>query len=265
MAETLLRSELFMQRVAMPPGSSSQGCFDKHIVAMTLAGSVAYDVDREPFDMTAGDVVIVYPGTQQHWRVTGSRVWETTYCIFTTRPHWMPWLKLPQRPSGYVKITPPDAPARSRMADLFHQLVQPAEAPSRLQLEFSLNLVERILLCCCSIHEAQAGALDGRVQAALAHIAQHLDRPLSLDALAEAASSSRSRIASLFRRQVGMTPMAYVEQQRMRRAMQLLRYTTERVSDIALQVGFEDPHYFANRFRRFAGQSPSGYRRHGRA
>jgi AraC family transcriptional regulator of arabinose operon len=35
------------------------------------------------------------------------------------------------------------------------------------------------------------------------------------------------------------------------------------IAEIAAQVGYDDPFYFTNRFRRHAGKSPTQYRRRG--
>jgi AraC-like DNA-binding protein len=43
-------------------------------------------------------------------------------------------------------------------------------------------------------------------------------------------------------------------------ARRMLAYTTGSVSDIAHQLGFDDPAYFSRLFAKRCGQSPSGYR-----
>jgi AraC family transcriptional regulator len=48
---------------------------------------------------------------------------------------------------------------------------------------------------------------------------------------------------------------------RMSLARRLLRETKKSVVDIALEVGYVDPSYFAKLFRRENGLSPSDYRR----
>lgn len=263
MAKRTPPTSIFAQRAEREHGAHGEGMFDRYVVSMTVAGEVIYDVDGSPFRVPAGDMVLVHPGTNQHWQVVSEQPWETMYCIFVPQPHWTELLRLPEVSPGYSRVTAEQAHDLQQIGDLFCALIRSMQQPRPMQIDFDRNLVERILIWLSALHESQATPLDHRVAGALSHIAQNLGQPLSLDGLAEASSSSRSRIASLFRQQVGMTPMAYVEQQRMRRAMQLLRYTTEPIGAIARQVGFEDPHYFANRFRRFAGQSPSGYRKGG--
>jgi AraC family transcriptional regulator of arabinose operon len=74
---------------------------------------------------------------------------------------------------------------------------------------------------------------------------------------------SVSRVAHLFREQVGVTPQQFLERQRMERASQLLEMTALSVKEIAHQVGFENPFYFTLRFKRQTGQSPTAFRSRG--
>jgi len=253
-------SPVFCNQVEQVRGSSATGCFDQYVVSVTTAGAVTYDIDRHPFEVAKGSVVVVHPNTPQHWQLRHADRWQTTYCVFTPRPYWLPWLRLPQNPAGYTRFDAPDARTSRRIRQCFTELLRSKEQAELHRADFDLNLIERIVLLVRSLHTAQIDPMDERVRAALEHIAGHLAEPISLESLAEAAGSSRSRLAALFRDQVGQPPMAYVENQRMMRAMQLLRYTDEPIAAIAQQAGFPDPHYFSNRFRQHANCSPREYR-----
>ena len=67
-------------------------------------------------------------------------------------------------------------------------------------------------------------------------------------------------MAALFRKQVGDSPMRFLEMCRLLRAKELLRFTDETMDSIAATVGFCDAKYFANRFRQRVGMAPSRYR-----
>jgi AraC family transcriptional regulator len=60
---------------------------------------------------------------------------------------------------------------------------------------------------------------------------------------------------------VGVSPSHYQINLRMNEARQLLRETKMSVVDVALEVGYSNPSYFAQLFRRETGLSPSDYRR----
>jgi AraC-like DNA-binding protein len=58
----------------------------------------------------------------------------------------------------------------------------------------------------------------------------------------------------------GLTYGTLVDEVRFNRSAELLRETDERISDIGLSVGFDDPAHFGRMFRRVAGLSPREYR-----
>lgn len=72
--------------------------------------------------------------------------------------------------------------------------------------------------------------------------------------------ASVSRLARLLKQQTEVSPQQFLERHRMQHACQLLRRTSLGISEIASEVGYADAFYFSNRFRRYAGKSPSQFR-----
>ncbi|MDW8311074.1 MAG: AraC family ligand binding domain-containing protein, partial [Verrucomicrobiales bacterium] len=95
-----------------------------------------------------------------------------------------------------------------------------------------------------------------RVMQTIAYMKQHLNRALSLDALAVLAGLSRSRYTALFKEHTGFAPIDYLNRLRMHRACQLLDTTELSVKTIAAQLGYEDPLYFSRLFRLVNDASP---------
>jgi len=100
-----------------------------------------------------------------------------------------------------------------------------------------------------------------RIGAAIAYLEQHLDEPVTLEALSGLSDLSVSTLNRAFRRAVGLPPLAYHRRLRMRRAGDLLRTTDLSVTEVAGQAGYDDANYFARQFRKTMGFSPSAYRR----
>lgn len=98
------------------------------------------------------------------------------------------------------------------------------------------------------------------VRAARHHVAQHLDAPLSLDALARDLLTSRSRLCAAFRAETGESLGAYIARARVERAEQLLRVGSLSVGEVARAVGYPRASSFTVAFERARGCSPSAWR-----
>jgi transcriptional regulator GlxA family with amidase domain len=98
------------------------------------------------------------------------------------------------------------------------------------------------------------------VRAAQAWVVEHPEEDLSVEALASRANMSTRNFARVFRREVGMTPAAYVETVRVERAQRELETTRASVDSIAHSCGFGTPETMRRAFRRRVGVGPTEYR-----
>ncbi|PRY46989.1 AraC family transcriptional regulator [Spirosoma oryzae] len=99
----------------------------------------------------------------------------------------------------------------------------------------------------------------------LAHVAQyinrHLSRSLHIRELANEACMSEPNFYRTFKQTFGLTPVDYINQQRISLASKLLRTTNRCLADISLECGFNNLTYFMKLFRREKGLSPAQFRR----
>lgn len=102
----------------------------------------------------------------------------------------------------------------------------------------------------------QAGDAE-RMLAAMRFIRMHHADKLSVERLAKQVAMSPSHFAHRFRAVARVSPMRYLREVRLERARALLREPGARVSDVALEVGFESPAHFTREFRRRFGTPPS--------
>lgn len=100
-----------------------------------------------------------------------------------------------------------------------------------------------------------------RIQTMLAFIHQHYAEKLTLDQIAAAAIISRRECLRCFQSCIQKTPFAYLMDYRIRMAEQLLRTTSEPITQIALQTGFGTSAYFTKTFRQLRGLTPGQYRK----
>jgi len=106
-----------------------------------------------------------------------------------------------------------------------------------------------------------ASESESRLSEVRRFIETHLEEPMTLEQLAHQAHLSTSHFSALFRETFGVPPLRYVEEQRMQAAAARLADPARSITEIAAEVGFEDPLYFSKRFRGRYGISPRGFRR----
>ena len=107
------------------------------------------------------------------------------------------------------------------------------------------------------------GGLPARQQKRLAEfIDEHLAEEISLAALAELVDLSLFHFARAFKQSFGVPPHRYHMDRRMDRARSLLRRSALSVTQIGIQIGFRETSSFTRAYRKFAGVTPTEYRRH---
>jgi AraC-like DNA-binding protein len=121
-----------------------------------------------------------------------------------------------------------------------------------------------------TIEKWQSGELDASigsptVRAIHAFVRSRLDEPLSLSDIAAEVRLSPSYVSTLFRQETGTSLVRFIAQQKVDRAMQLLRgddYLP--VSEVAARLGFSDYRYFTRVFKRLTGETPTEFVRSNR-
>jgi len=98
------------------------------------------------------------------------------------------------------------------------------------------------------------------VKRIVAYFHQNYDRPISRREVAEAVGVSENHLTRIFGRELGLSPWDYLNRYRVKQAGELLLRTSDSITSVALQVGFDDPAYFSRVFRKQVGVSPSAFR-----
>jgi AraC family transcriptional regulator len=93
------------------------------------------------------------------------------------------------------------------------------------------------------------------------YIEQHLSEQIPLTALAQLARLSPFHFCRVFKRSFGVSPHRYHTGRRIERAKILLAERKYSVTEVGLTVGFGETSSFTAMFRKFTGQTPSGYHR----
>lgn len=96
-------------------------------------------------------------------------------------------------------------------------------------------------------------------------IHDHLDEPLSLESVAKAVHCNSFYLCKLFKKVTGLSFTEYINQMRLRKAKELLVNQELRISEVAMDAGFQSITHFNRVFRKVVGCSPTEYRRNHKA
>lgn len=107
----------------------------------------------------------------------------------------------------------------------------------------------------------RSGQSKNLVRVAKEYMESHfVDPELSLNEVASRVNLSASHFSVVFSQETCQTFKEYLTEIRIKKAKELLRTTSLRASDIAYQVGYNDPHYFSSVFKKNTGLSPIEFR-----
>jgi AraC family transcriptional regulator of arabinose operon len=239
-------------------GSDRPHGLDHWQLIFVTGGLLQFGQSPPRHEFAAGDLILTPPHLPLYYQPR--ELWSCHYAVFTPWPHWAEWLDWPEALPGTRWLRLPDAKARQVVRALFDEVVAHNRSGYREEL-LGLNALERLLIATAMWNPArqQAGP-DARIAAAQQFLLDNLGRMVAVPEVAQATGLSSSRLAHLFRTQTGLTPMQFLDRQRMHRACQLLASTPLPIKEIAAQVGYPDIYHFSQRFKKLLGQNPRNYR-----
>ncbi|RBL90873.1 AraC family transcriptional regulator [Chitinophaga flava] len=128
-----------------------------------------------------------------------------------------------------------------------------------------LNMKELLIRILQSQHlqvieeESAVDSNNSRLHFVLHYIHEHLTEKIAVDTLCKKAYLSRNIFFKWFKEQFGITPLEYINRERIKLAKQLLADNRYTVSQVGMQCGFNDTNYFVRLFKNTEGITPGAY------
>jgi len=110
------------------------------------------------------------------------------------------------------------------------------------------------------VYSSQDARKTTQIRPAINYIEANFDKPITLAEIARASHLSVSRLAHLFKEQMGITPIDYVTQVRIERAKELLLGTDRSCTEICFEAGYNHQSYFTRTFKSLVGMTPRQFR-----
>lgn len=99
-----------------------------------------------------------------------------------------------------------------------------------------------------------------QLRPAMEYMQYHYDQPLTLEDIAKQAHLSVSRLAHLFKEQVGITVIEYLTNIRINEAKRRLLTGDRNCTQICFEVGYNNQSYFTRIFKQVVGMTPRQFR-----
>lgn len=234
-----------------------------YIINLTIKGQGQVFDGDEAFYCNPGDLLLFPPKSKHFYgRSPDSDCWYHRWVYFRPRGYWADWLEWHCQHGGVGRLSLTTNPLLLEFDRLFANIEQTQRSGRRFSEELGMNLLERLLLRAMEEDPlSPQKIMDPRVIEACQFITGNLAGELRIEDVARHVCLSPSRLAHLFREQVGINILRWREDQRVIRAKLLLQTTQESIANIGRVVGYDDQLYFSRVFRKRVGVSPSDFRR----
>ena len=100
---------------------------------------------------------------------------------------------------------------------------------------------------------------DNRLAFIIQYIRDHISESISVETLSQKACMSESHFYRVFKNELGMSPVDFINTERIKLAVSLLQDPENSVKEVYMRCGFESRSYFNRVFKKLKKTSPSGY------
>ena len=242
------------------------------------SGEACWDLPDDHFSMATGSQAVIFPAGQRH-RISNG--------IYT--PCRLLWLVFQPKEiaCGSARLfLGSEIEALFEMANSQERPVDLPEGPRRVLSDLCARLTDERLMIgstpmmaevrskvyssVTSLWEVCASGHNSGAQSRLVRRAASLlregteedlaDKDDSIEEVARQLGYGKSRLYSLFTREVGMAPNDYRQRIRIKRCCEKLSKTSDSVTAIGIDGGFHSSQYFSRVFKKYVGVTPTEYR-----
>ena len=102
--------------------------------------------------------------------------------------------------------------------------------------------------------------VSGYIEQSRDYVRKHYREKIYLEEVAEALGISPTYLSRLFKRETGQCLQDFINEERVKRAANLLRYSDMGLTEIAQYVNFPNQSYFGKIFKKYTNMTPRAYR-----
>ena len=125
---------------------------------------------------------------------------------------------------------------------------------------WSCHARSHLISVLCLAESAYQGEPTGEADAVIRYIREHVERPLSVEALCRMFKTNRTTLTKTVKAATGLSPMQFVLEERLNQSRPDLLFTALPIGFIAMKYGFTNANYYIRAFKQRFGKSPLQYR-----
>lgn len=228
-------------------------------VCLALAGEAVWEIEDRSYRIQPGDIVFLNIGQQRHFTEFGENGFQLA--VFTLKRNAFQnmhhFLFLLDRVKDYKNVV-----RETALAPLLQEIYDEwaAEVPFAYELasakltEFFIK-AERLL----GSPASPSGKVDLEMLELMDYIDANIAEGISLAAVAQRAGMTQSAFSRRFSAANGISFKQYIVERKIERAIFLLRNTNRKMSDIALDCGFDSLSGFYSAFKKQTGTTPGDF------
>ncbi len=256
--ERLYFSSIHICHYVCKPGESQHRIWRRFAVCRIMDGTGTLTIDNVMYTLSREDWFVFSPGMHVELQTDIEVTVRVQLILFSgvelvrtpnvwhTKPFDFPV-------TGKLEFSSNRRDLQERMDRLMYRSFTAAESENIDKKYLVHQLLIQLMTSVKPLVQPQVG-----MNLAIDYMTHHYTKDIRMHDMARLAGLSVNHFIRTFKRQFGMTPMDYIQKQRMTKAKQLL-FSTDKIKIIAEQVGYRDEHYFSRVFKKNEGVAPTLY------
>lgn len=151
------------------------------------------------------------------------------------------------------------------IAGLINAVIEETKAHKPFYQKMVKNYIQALILELIRKEEGELPAEEGiavkgnnmsQIAAALDYINRNCEQPIRIKELADSCGMSETHFRRIFQEYINMTPMDYVNLNRIQKACNMMKKGNDSMDTVAAKCGFQTTSTFNRNFKKFVGTSP---------
>lgn len=232
---------------------------DKYIFQYTLSGHGEINIDGKIHQLKAGHAFIVNsPSNYRYYLPEQSTKWEFLYLTLYGNEARRCWEQVKKSDNQVVRFHP-ESPLIKLLKQIYDDSIEKKITNAYHGSSIAYQFLMELSLSLKTVDKFMEDWSEGIISAVL-FAQNYYQDDIGAEEMAEASKLSKYHFTRLFKEETGTTPIQYLTNIRLQKAIELLQHTRYTVDEIAQLVGYKNANYLNKITRKLTGKSPGEIR-----